>query len=395
MAATPSPRNEAAAAAATERLRVETLEVDARARLGGPFYCFGWLLIAAASGAFAHDAMVAWGLVLAFAALAALRFLLRPPDAAQAAQLRRAQHWQWIVVLGTALLWAAAYVHAMRDPDYAAARPVALICAIFFGTAFAHTFALHRRNSAIGTLLVYLPAPLLLDEALGGQPMQLALSVYGLYLVMAWLRAYRDYQRRLQLEDALREQRDLFQRLSQIDGLTGLLNRGEFGGRLQAAFAQQPGTARLAVMLIDVDHFKRINDSRGHATGDAALVALAERLRAQFESVPGAAVARWGGEEFAVLLPGGSETAARIAGERLLADLHERPLLGAGEAPTLVSIGVGESAEHAADPAALLLAVDRALYRAKASGRGCVRSVSEEWLSRLAQPDPRSPASRP
>ena len=396
MTARTSPRSVVPQAAPSmERLRVEALEVDTRARLGGPFYLLAWLLVAAASGAFAHDAVVAWSLSVAFALLAGVRFLLRPAADASAAVLVRCQQRQWIVVLGTAALWSLAFLHTMREPEYAAARSAALISSVFFGTAFAHTFALHLRNSAIGTLLVYLPAPLLVDEALGGTPLRLALCVYGLYLVMAWLRSHRDYQRRLQLDEALREQRDLFQRLSQIDGLTGLLNRGEFAGRLQACFAAAPARPRLSLLLIDVDHFKRINDSRGHAVGDQALVALAERLREQFDSVAGAAVARWGGEEFAVLLPGASETAARIAGERLLTDLHERPLLGAGEAPTLVSIGVGEAGEQATDPDALLLAVDRALYRAKDAGRGCVRGVSEQWLDRLAQPDPRSAPSRP
>ena len=158
-------------------------------------------------------------------------------------------------------------------------------------------------------------------------------------------------------------------RLSQRDALTGLLNRGEWLRRLAA---QHRWLGRFgepfAVLMIDIDHFKAVNDSLGHAAGDAALVALAQILTASAREMD--VVGRLGGEEFCVLLPRTDPESARRTAERLRQAIADTEVGWNQQAIRMtVSIGVA-IADDAQEPAqALLDRADRALYQAKRSGR--------------------------
>nr|WP_282452819.1 GGDEF domain-containing protein [Lysobacter sp. CAU 1642] len=215
---------------------------------------------------------------------------------------------------------------------------------------------------------VYLPAPLLVDEGEGGRPVQLALGIYALYLIATALRAHREYREHLALQGALRGQRDRFEQLSQHDGLTGLLNHAEFAAQLARVAEQCRRSGRGAcLLLLDIDHFKQVNDRLGHLVGDEVLRAFAARLRRHFAPIDQAVVARWGGEEFAVLWTGAEAGEAAAQAESFLEGLRTEPLLGDGPR-VRASAGVGQLVPGGA-PSALLAAVDRALYQAKAEGR--------------------------
>jgi diguanylate cyclase (GGDEF)-like protein len=156
-------------------------------------------------------------------------------------------------------------------------------------------------------------------------------------------------------------------RQSNHDALTGLLGRRPLQERLaQAALQRRVGT-RCAMLSVDVDYFKQINDRHGHLAGDAVLVRVAQALKAA--SREGDSVARTGGEEFCLLLPGADRADARRIAQRLLETVRalEHPELPPGTVVT-VSIGLATLAGDE-QPEHLLRRVDRALYGAKRAGR--------------------------
>jgi two-component system cell cycle response regulator len=154
------------------------------------------------------------------------------------------------------------------------------------------------------------------------------------------------------------------------DALTGLLNRRglDLTGEQLVRQAVQRGE-ELACLLFDLDHFKRVNDTHGHAAGDAVLVETARRLRACLRQTDSAG--RYGGEEMAALLPGASGPAALAAAERVRQAIQQEPVVTpAGRVPVTISGGVALLSETwPATWAALLARADVALYRAKQQGR--------------------------
>lgn len=153
------------------------------------------------------------------------------------------------------------------------------------------------------------------------------------------------------------------------DALTGLHNRRFFEHHLRAE-ADRGDT--MGVLLLDIDHFKRINDGYGHHGGDRVLVEVAQRMRTLVR--PGDLVARYGGEEFTVLLPGASPQETLAIAERIRHGIADTPIpVGDGrEHPVTVSVGACDVATGHADTAGLLRAADHALYAAKSAGRNRV-----------------------
>ena len=158
------------------------------------------------------------------------------------------------------------------------------------------------------------------------------------------------------------------------DGLTGLPNRALLLKRLSDSLAQpHPGSAQPALLFLDVDRFKLVNDSLGHDIGDQMLVEAATRLRAALRT--GDTVARFGGDEFVILCEPPGDPVALAA--RLLATF-EKPFRLAGEDFYLTaSVGVAAPEGLGSNPAALIRDADTAMYRAKALGRGCVQVFDE------------------
>ena len=177
-----------------------------------------------------------------------------------------------------------------------------------------------------------------------------------------------------QLEDLLNR----FRILASTDELTGLSNRRRFFDELDREFSRhQRYASPLALVIVDIDHFKLINDTHGHQTGDAVLREVGRRLLNAFRRAD--LVARYGGEEFAVLLPETGAAEAHEVAERVRAFAADLTF-GSGEPPIRLTLSGGVAAAlGAADtPEALVRRADAALYKAKSSGRNRIELATDD-----------------
>lgn len=172
------------------------------------------------------------------------------------------------------------------------------------------------------------------------------------------------------LDNALTHEK--VERLSIADGLTGLYNRRYISERFVDEFSKASRyQTPLSILIMDVDHFKKVNDSFGHQVGDNALVGVAQVLRQSVRETD--MVGRYGGEEFVVLLPHTPMEQARIVAEKIRQAVAAAPVEGMGGQALTISIGVaGYPDIPAADMEDLVRRADAALYRAKEEGRNRV-----------------------
>jgi diguanylate cyclase (GGDEF)-like protein len=155
------------------------------------------------------------------------------------------------------------------------------------------------------------------------------------------------------------------------DSLTGLANHGHFWSTLGLECERAERHARsISVALLDIDHFKRFNDSHGHLAGDGALVAVARVLERNSRSHD--VVARYGGEEFAVILPETDADGAQQFAEKMRLAVEGADISPEGDEPLSVSVGIATSSADARTPQELVALADNRLYRAKAAGRNRV-----------------------
>jgi two-component system cell cycle response regulator len=184
----------------------------------------------------------------------------------------------------------------------------------------------------------------------------------------------RNQIRRKRYQDMLRADLDRSLEMAVTDPLTGLRNRRYVRRHLEAVLRY----AGAAVLLLDVDHFKVVNDTHCHAYGDGALREVAERVRVHLRSAN--VVARYGGEEFLVVMTGAMAEDGHLVAERLCQTVSSRPIMVDGVSfPVTVSVGVAAGmAGSSGDD--LISAADSALYRAKDKGRNRVEMASAQGL---------------
>jgi diguanylate cyclase (GGDEF)-like protein len=180
-------------------------------------------------------------------------------------------------------------------------------------------------------------------------------------------------RRLLSVQERLQQKNALLAELASTDELTGLANRREFFRVLDSnlSFAKRQG-APLSLVLFDVDHFKKYNDSFGHAAGDATLRGVSETAREHCREHE--TIARYGGEEFAVILLGSDEEAARAVAERLRIAIAERPW---PHRDVTASFGISTTCTHVMNVCQLVEQADAALYSSKHAGRNCVTHFND------------------
>jgi diguanylate cyclase len=198
------------------------------------------------------------------------------------------------------------------------------------------------------------------------------LPLLVLYSITVALTAYH-------LSRRVRQQAQMLAALSSTDELSHLLTQAHWKRAVLAEFhrCRRQGTGA-ALMMLDIDRFKEVNDRHGHPVGDAVIKAVAALVRdgLRAHDVPG----RYGGDEFGVLLPGTSEDAARLIAERLRERVAATTLEAKHGVRVTLSLGIAAYDPADANPEAWIARADRALYRAKEGGR----NRSEKFSSALA-----------
>ena len=190
----------------------------------------------------------------------------------------------------------------------------------------------------------------------------------------------QEVHRTQELNKFLRDAQEVLLYQARTDPLTGLLNRWAALSRLkdEEARAERQGTC-LGIGIVDVDHFKKVNDRYGHLIGDKVLNAVAARIAVSIR--PYDALGRFGGEEFIIVLPGSDRSETRMALERIRRAVCESPVQAEGRSIP-VALSAGGASGRGAPATELIRAADQALYRAKRSGRNQT-AMAENIASRL------------
>ena len=219
-------------------------------------------------------------------------------------------------------------------------------------------FLLARKAAVVVNLALVIATPLLLQPQ---APLEASARVFATLLAsVVFLNLFSSVVERLQ--GKLRE-------AATTDFLTGAYNRRHLDKTVSDAIERRKRYGvQASLMLLDIDHFKRINDDLGHGTGDAVLRAVAHTIRTHLRKLD--VLFRIGGEEFLVLLPDMGQDGATGAAEKLRAAIEQSPLCGDGRRVT-VSVGLAELAESE-NMDSWIRRCDAALYQAKTRGRNCV-----------------------
>lgn len=307
--------------------------------------------------------------------------------------------WAWLTLSAVLVVWRAvlpvfAPEHRRRRPLLSVMLPSGLAMASFgFGCALClstgdialATMALSGQMGvlagiatrwavvpriAIGVMTISVLPPILVLVAAGGVNLLAALSLgFAATVIASFI-----FQNREALHAAI-SSGEYMRRKAQTDHLTGLANRAELMQRMADACAELPDSAErlrgrtFAVLYIDLDGFKAVNDSHGHAAGDEILQRVADGLRRA--AGPDEVVARIGGDEFVILLRDADALTARGVADEIIAAIAREHRLADGRAVRIgCSVGVCTAPEQGHEPEVLLARADAALYEVKAQGKG-------------------------
>ena len=318
-----------------------------------------------------HGSVEAWLATLAGTTLARLAlFIAYRVKAPSGLQLLGWERPYFVTLMASTITWGFGAVWIMPKESLLHQAMTLVILVGMAGGALSVYSAV--RWLAITTIAVILLPATAWITANAGWP-GIFLGVAILMFCLSALRATKvlshAMQQNLEMTYALRQAKEDAEQMANTDALTGLINRRAFVERAEAPFefCQRNGL-RIAAIVLDLDHFKQVNDTRGHAAGDQAIQHAARLIQSSLRKSD--FCCRWGGEEFVILLPGTSVEEAAGVAEKLRATIasHTVPTTS-GALGITASLGVAEGHETLD---ALINRADLALFRAKRDGRNRV-----------------------
>ncbi len=364
---------------------------------GMPFsFMVGGMVVAGLESARGSIDLIWWWAALAVLTLLrhnhARRVLSRPITEANAAKLSA---WFTFGVGFEGLMWGVSFMLvAVSIGDRAT---VFMGCAVA-GISVAALTTMAAGRAAFPVFLSCLALPVLvtlglLDRAEGASVGAMVV-LFGLNLVLAYLHSHAADTAEIKMQfdqqaavNALAKANRRIEVLSRTDALTGLANRREFDERLEVEWLRsERGGEPVGLVMLDIDKFKAYNDAGGHPAGDECLRRVAVALRSAVHR-PSDLVARFGGEEFVVLLPGTDAAGALEVAEQLRSTIERLALPRPDDADRVVTVSAGASAAVARKPQGsgiLTEAADRAMYLAKSQGRNRARCLPESITTQSA-----------
>ncbi|HNZ10215.1 MAG: Phytochrome-like protein cph2 [Deltaproteobacteria bacterium ADurb.Bin151] len=280
----------------------------------------------------------------------------------------------YVSVVITALVWGCmlAYVEILNNEHVTQLMMNVCICGLSAGGVVA--FIPDRRLAILFNLAMLMPATTALLVNRLNPPLTIMICLFSVYLVLIAIRGNKEYWNALENEYLLEVKSEEMTRLSNTDALTGLSNRRHFNEALEREWKRSGrNQSLLSLIILDIDYFKKINDTYGHQVGDEYLKKIAETLVSVFKR-DSDIVARYGGEEFAVLLVDSDVEQTIHLAEAAIHSIAAMTLDHLGEkVSTTISAGVNcRIPDHTAVPDSIILGADKALYAAKERGRNQV-----------------------
>ncbi|MBK9625828.1 MAG: GGDEF domain-containing protein [Rhodocyclaceae bacterium] len=348
-------------------------DLYSRALVAPAYYVVGCVILLLIGGFSVETRNLIAGATVLFLVFWVLRYNNHvPPDFTDELVCAQWSRRQWALVHTGYLLWGL--LAALVAVDQAALTTVVFAMAVavgLFGSAGTVLFSVNLLQQRITLAVLHWPVILTLLAMPSLRELGVILFCNWLLCTRSATHGAREYDTQISLEHDLLVSRSEVQALARTDGLTGLANRHEYISRFNLAWtsAQRNRTA-LALAVIDLDHFKAVNDCHGHLAGDACLKHVASLLRQHFRRADDF-VARIGGEEFVAVLPSTTlEVAHRICEEFRVALAMSGVVYEGHTITVTASIGVGEVATEAGvKPDENFARIDAATYQAKAQGR--------------------------
>lgn len=280
----------------------------------------------------------------------------------------------YVSVVITALIWGVMFALVMFMKQEHAAQLIMILCVCGLGAGGVVAYIPDRRLSLTFNATIILPAILTMFVNRSDTALLVMFCAFSIYMMMITFKGNGEYWNALENEHLLEIKSLELAHLSNTDALTGLYNRRYFNDSLEREWKRSGrDKSPIALLIMDIDYFKRINDTHGHQAGDEYLKKLAETLSSVFKRDTDI-VARYGGEEFTILLQGMDLGHAMRLAENAIQAVAAMKIDYQGEKiGTTISVGINSCVpDSKTRPDSFITGADQALYRAKGSGRNRV-----------------------